>query len=355
MLAELLEIAREVANANVVNYVQEIIMRSSNEEFYPAVLGLFKRGKSTLINALLSEEILPSEILPLTSMLTMVRYGERVSAKIVFQDGSVKDISPSQIQDYITESGNPGNIMCVREAEIQAPSRILRNGVVIIDTPGVESTYLSNTKTTYEFMEKVDAALFVLGVDLPISQQEVELIKHLKQYAAKIILVLNKIDYVDEATLKEALGFCEKVVEDTLKFDSITIFPTSAKMALQERLSTDASVLPISGIDRLEAILAELFSKGKGELILRSTANKALRALTDLCLTVELKIRTITMPMDELDQALRTFESTLKSIESRKHELLYLLDGEVKEVVSMLDQDLENFKNEHEGHFVAAA
>jgi len=355
VLAELLEIARGVANTNVVNYVQEIMMRFSNEEFCLAVLGLFKRGKSTLINALLSQEILPSGILPLTSIITRVRYGESVSVKIAFEDGSAKDISLSELQNYITENGNPGNIMRVREAEIQVPSRILSNGVVIVDTPGVGSTYLSNTKTTYDFMEKVDAALFVLGVDPPISQQEVEFIKNLRQYAAKIIFVLNKIDYVDEAALKEALGFCEKVVEDSLQIDSITIFPTSAKMALQGRLSMDASVLAISRIDRLEAILQELFSKSKGELILRSTATKALRASTDLSLSVQLEIRTITMPMDELDQALRTFESTLKSIESKKRELFYFLDGEVKEIVKLLDQDLENFKNEHEEHFVSVA
>jgi hypothetical protein len=124
-------------------------------------------------------------------------------------------------------------------------------------------------------------------------------------------------------------------------------------MALEGRLKRDASAIEMSGIERLEIALQELLSKGMGELLLTSVANKARRTLADLSLSVELEIKAVSMPRNELDEALATFENTLKSAESRKHELFYFLEGEVKEIINMLDNDLQNFKREQEECFVS--
>ncbi len=152
--------------------VKEQLMSNS---FNLAILGQFKRGKTTLINGLIGAEILPSSIVPLTSVVTILKYGVVVNCVVIMEDGSEKKIRIEKLSDYVTEKGNPKNIRCVRCARIGYPSPFLEKGILLVDTPGVGSTFLHNTETTYEFLDHLDAALFLMSADIPISQVEKEL------------------------------------------------------------------------------------------------------------------------------------------------------------------------------------
>ncbi|MDD3673870.1 MAG: dynamin family protein, partial [Synergistaceae bacterium] len=132
-----------------------------------AVLGQFKRGKSTLVNALLKARFLPTAVLPLTAVPTEIFYGIGRSVRISFTDNSSQkqifndDASMSlYLNDYVTEEENPCNIKNVKKVEIEYPSDFLSKGIVLIDTPGTGSTYKHNTDTTMEFIDQCDAALF---------------------------------------------------------------------------------------------------------------------------------------------------------------------------------------------------
>ncbi len=75
--------------------------------FNLVVVGQFKRGKTSLINALLGEEILPVAVVPLTSIVTIMTYGEALRIKVYFNDGRVIEIKPESLAEYVTEKGNP--------------------------------------------------------------------------------------------------------------------------------------------------------------------------------------------------------------------------------------------------------
>lgn len=119
--------------------------------FNLVILGQFKRGKTTLINSLIGKEILPSSVVPLTSVVTILKYSEEVSCVVSMEDGNEKKIRIEELPDYVTEKGNPKNIRGVRCARIGYPSPFLEKGILLVDTPGVGSTFLHNTETTYEF------------------------------------------------------------------------------------------------------------------------------------------------------------------------------------------------------------
>ena len=187
---------------------EELKDKIENNEFNLVVLGQFKRGKTSLINALLGAEILPTAIIPLTSIATILKYGETVNIKVYFNDGRVMDIEPATLPQYVTEKGNPKNEKEVQEVIIAYPSTYLKDGVRLIDTPGVGSVYEHNTDVAYQYLPKSDAALFLLSVDQPVSKAELDFLKDVKEYSHRIFFLQNKADYVGPEDLNESILFC---------------------------------------------------------------------------------------------------------------------------------------------------
>ena len=101
--------------------------------FNLVVVGQFKRGKTSLINALLGADILPVAVVPLTSIVTIMKYGDALRINVHFNDGRVAEIKPEGLPEYVTERGNPKNEKDVSEVVITYPSPYLKGGVQIID------------------------------------------------------------------------------------------------------------------------------------------------------------------------------------------------------------------------------
>jgi septin family protein len=97
---------------------EELKEKIQDNVFNLVVLGQFKRGKTTLINALLGAEILPTAVVPLTSIATILKHGEELKITVYFSDGRVNEIEPENLPEYVTEKGNPKNQKDVREVVI---------------------------------------------------------------------------------------------------------------------------------------------------------------------------------------------------------------------------------------------
>lgn len=340
-------------SAATLEYLEELQQKLLSEDFYLAVLGLFKRGKSTLINALLRDDVLPVGVIPVTSVITFLKYGDERKATVSFISGSTKQVDVAALSEYVTEKGNPHNEKGVREVEVRLPASILKSGVTIIDTPGVGSTYLGGTQTTYQFLDRADACIFTLAVDPPIGQSELDLLKAIRPHARKLIFVLNKKDYADEASLRETVNFCLDVIGLSLGTKDIPIYPISAKWAQDGHRGADSHKVAKSGLPELLRVLEDLLRGEKEEMLIASTVTKALKAAEDLRVSQEIAVRTAGMPLNRLEDTLREVDEFLKVVDSKKREIFYLLDGKSKEVVQMLDEDLEAFKEEQESEFLA--
>src|SRR5271155_994235 len=110
----------------------------ASNQLHLAVLGQMKRGKSSFINALLGAEILPSGVLPVTAIITEIKYGPKPEAEIAYSVEDFREkITPEHLSTYITEAGNPGNRKQVARVEVAYPSPLLANGIILIDTPGI--------------------------------------------------------------------------------------------------------------------------------------------------------------------------------------------------------------------------
>ena len=108
---------------------RDLLTRLAEDRFNLLVVGRFSRGKSTLTNAILGGDLLPTGIVPLTSVITTVRYGSRKQVVLHFTDhGLSREVSLSELGDYVTQKENPGNIKKIAYAEIELPVEILRRG-----------------------------------------------------------------------------------------------------------------------------------------------------------------------------------------------------------------------------------
>jgi small GTP-binding protein len=160
------------------------------------VAGEAKRGKSTLVNALLGRPVLPMGVTPLTALATTVRYGQEEGASAVFRDGRVERFPLSALDDLVTERGNPGNRRNLAAVTVMADAPVLALGVELVDTPGTGSVYAHNTAEAEAALETMDAAVFVLTADPPVSASERELMARVAELSVTMFVVLNKADYL---------------------------------------------------------------------------------------------------------------------------------------------------------------
>jgi GTP-binding protein EngB required for normal cell division len=295
------------------------------------VVGQFKRGKTTFINALLGENLLPTAIIPLTSIITILRYGGKLQITAFFTNGTEKEIEHDDLPMYITEKFNPNNEKGVNRVEITYPSRYLKNGVQIIDTPGVGSVFEHNTKTTYEYLSQADAYIFLVSADPPITRVELDFLRDLKNLAAKTFFVQSKIDMVSEADSNESLSFSKNIIEKETNYSDVEIFPLSGKQALEGKLDNNSRKVEESGLGIFERSLGKFLIDEKGGVLLKSSAEKAIALINEEILLLELEEKSLRLPLNELENKIATFKNFIKESGQEKIEGEILLAQEVKE------------------------
>jgi GTP-binding protein EngB required for normal cell division len=179
--------------------------RVDAQRFHVAVVGAFKRGKSTVINALLDRPVLPTGVLPLTAIATEVSYGSS-GATIVGLDGTRTTISLDGLARYVTEAGNPDNMLGVARAEVHVDCPLLASGLVLVDTPGLGSVH-GHDADTQRAVDQSDAAIVVLAADMALADDEQQLLTEFGRRNAKIFVVVNKADHVDPSDRQTVLDY----------------------------------------------------------------------------------------------------------------------------------------------------
>jgi GTP-binding protein EngB required for normal cell division len=194
------------------------------------VAGEAKRGKSTLVNALLGRPVLPSGVTPLTAVATTVRYAEDPHAQVRFADGHEEKYPLGALDDLVTERGNPRNRRGIAEVTAFVDAVVLSGGVELVDTPGTGSVFAWNTGAAHQALETMDAAVFVLAADPPVSASERDLLARVGTMSVRTFAVLNKADHLDTAGLAEAVDFTGRVLAEA--GHSERVYPMSARAAL---------------------------------------------------------------------------------------------------------------------------
>ncbi len=185
---------------------------AQNQYLDVAVLGQFKAGKSSFLNAYLNRALLPVGDIPVTSVISRIHYGEQERAKVTFLDGSTRMIGMDAITDYVSESGNPGNIKQVMVLDLESPSLEKIQALRLVDTPGIGSVWQHNTETTTSWFPETGGVLFLISAERPISESELALLQEIYRYSPEIAIVITKTDLFSEDHLLQIEAFIAQVI-----------------------------------------------------------------------------------------------------------------------------------------------
>jgi small GTP-binding protein len=333
--------------------ISKLIQRLENKEFNLAILGKFKRGKSSLINALIGKEILPTSILPLTSIPTFICYGEEKKIHVSFLDGAARqdDYDENTLANYVTEEKNPSNEQGVSEVKLSYPAKILQKGVVIIDTPGIGSIYVHNTESTMEFLPQCDAALFVLSVDPPLTEAEFNFLKIVKTKVPSLIFILNKMDYLDLKDQKKALEFFEKILRERLNINDLQLFCMSAKQGMQATKENNELLLKTSGLFYLQEYLSDFLVNKKLDALKTAIKHKYEAIVIDVLNRLQLYAKSLKIPLNELQEKISLFDDVMKKSNLFKINFKALLAFDKKSARDNLEDKMRALRQQANKYF----
>lgn len=272
---------------------RRLLSRIAEDRFNLVVVGQFKRGKSSLMNAVIGMDRLPTGVLPLTSVVTAVRYGERERVLIRRRGWSMAEEIPlARLEEYVTERGNPGNRQQVDLAEVLLPSEVLRLGFHFIDTPGVGSAIAANTAATRRFLPEADAVIFVTSFESTMNEGELAFLRTVGRHVQKIFFVVNKADLVSAADRQAVLSSVGETISGELGMAEPRLFAVSARQGLEAKLAGDQEMLARSGLPELESALTHFLTSERAHVSLTRCIDRAsalllpdrfARSLGELC------------------------------------------------------------------------
>jgi Dynamin family len=357
VLAELAETAASIVSPSasqtkLFERFEGLRRRLAADRFQLAVLGQFKRGKSTLLNALLGADALPTGVVPVTAVPTFLENAPTVRLRVTFIGGRFEETSAEgfpmlreRLSALVTESSNPRNILGVARVEVFLPAELLSRGVVLIDTPGVGSTHYHNTAAANDVLAECDAALFVVSPDPPITQVEVQFLARVRQTVAQLIVVLTKIDTLEPHELTEVTAFLRGVLAEQAGLDRATpIFCLSGRSALRARLAGDAAALEVSGLAHLEAHLTQFLVQEKQATLGAAVARKASALVGDLLMETRILLRALRMPLTDLEQKMAAFDEAVSRFEAERRLAADSLAGDRVRAFEELEADAERLR-----------
>jgi GTPase SAR1 family protein len=270
------------------------------------VLGDMKRGKSTFLNALIGENLLPSDVNPCTALLTILRYGQEKKVTVYFNNGTAPEqlefadfktrytIDPAEAKSL--EQNNQAAFPTVSHAVVEYPLPLLERGVEIVDSPGLNDTEARN-ELSLNYLSQCHAVLFVLRATQPCTLAERRYMEnYIKDRGLSVFFLINAWDQIkeslidpdDETELAEAKAKLDKVfranLEDYCVVDGMDlyeerVFPISAIQALRRRVKDVNADLSGTGFSEFLSALNVFLTQERAIAQLRQARTLAKQTL----------------------------------------------------------------------------
>src|SRR6266540_4307850 len=285
-LAKLASAAELLGLADVAGQVGEAARRLAGLELEVAVVGEFKRGKSTLLNALIGVEVLPAGVLPLTAVPTVLERGEPV-CRVTFTDGHTEEHDLGAVAEFVTEEHNPGNRLGVQRVVVRLHAPLLDEGVRLVDTPGVGSVLEHNTRAT-------DA-------------------------------------YLSGEELRRTVEFTGRVVGEVVPAWPGPVYPLSARPGVGDP----------AGLARFAKDLRRFLERERAAAVTDAATQSGRRALGLLALALDLERRAAELPAEEITRRRGAFERAAAALAEEHAADEALLEAAVRRAMAALDQTLE--------------
>ncbi len=315
------QVAVRAGATEIARDAHDVGVRIAEGRFYVAVVGQFKRGKSTLLNALIGDAVLPTGVVPVTSAITVVRHGSARAARVWYHDGRSEAVDPSDVGAYVSEAENPENRKGVRAVEVFVSSPLLSGGMCLVDTPGLGSVFGGNTAVTWAFLPHVDAALVVVGADPPISGDEIRRVEECAEHVRHLVFVVNKADRLSESERDEGARFAAQILSTRLRRPIGTILQVSATERLERGVAT-------RDWGALERALTSLAHESGADLVRSAEARGFERLARALLRELDEHREALSRPIEESERRLTSLRRSVSGAERALEDVGVLLASE---------------------------
>ena len=332
LITEISQLKEFVSNSSELEKIKEYL---NKQTFSIGITGVMNAGKSTMLNALMGKEVLGTNVIPETANLTVLKYNNTPSAKVVYWNKSdwehiqksaksiesmatfveqtnksfkdtldsyvlpksrEEEIDIDRLSEYTSASTSDKKCNLVKHVELSSPLDFLQDGIEIVDTPGLDDIVIQREEITKEYLSKCDVILHLMNVSQSATQKDIEFIIDavLYQNITKVLIVVTHVDMVSSENVKEVIAYTKQSIASKLheqnsdsKLDfvlkTLHFIALSGKMALlhktgHEKEAQDAGYsLEKSGIVEVEKYIQEtLFGKknSRSSLIIHSAKNR---------------------------------------------------------------------------------
>ncbi|NJN91032.1 MAG: dynamin family protein [Leptolyngbyaceae cyanobacterium SL_5_14] len=377
--------------------IEDALVQVENQTLSVVVVGEFKRGKSTFINALLGHDILPSDILPTTAAINRVVFGSTPSATVRFKDGQDQSIAIEQLVNYVTKLTSDAEAISsrVQEALIHYPLHYCRNGVEIIDTPGLSDDE-NMTEVTLSVLRRTEVVIMVTSAISPFAESEGVFLTEmlLEQGIDHILFVVNGIDHFKQSedvdrVLQSITQRIKKHIHDwadrqfgegTQEYNAYMkrmgiprIYGLSSQQALQAKRTRDSFLLERSRFQEFEASLNCLLTEERQRISLQmamegaiAAANQILDAIKAQRNALQLQqqsfekqslniVESITtlrkQSREDLDHTVRGIANIESEVETILRPLSYRLEQAIEQEIDSTSVDMSSNLNGITSHF----
>jgi len=210
--------------------MEQLKSKLTDGRFIVTVLGEFNRGKSSLLNSLLGQTLLPIGVLPTTATINVIHSGDAQEIKVHYKGDLASEIlSPTEFKDL--SKTDEAKLSQINYIEVTSPDIELPPDVILVDTPGVNDINEHREAITYGFIPNSDATILVLSASTPLKKTELDFLKSniLGSHIERILFVLNKVDQIEAQELDEVLTDLELRLTENLEVQKVNIFPLVSK------------------------------------------------------------------------------------------------------------------------------
>ncbi len=196
-----------------------IVRRLETPQFEIAVFGRVSSGKSSLLNHVAGVDVLPVGVTPITAVPTRLVRGAQAAAVISFAEAEPRRVDPGQLRAYASEEGNPGNHKHVTGILVQLPSPRLREGIVLVDTPGIGSLALSGSAETFAYLPRCDLGVVLIDAASTLNQDDLALLRTLYDAGIPAQVLVSKADLLSAADRERTIGYLREQLRRQLRLE----------------------------------------------------------------------------------------------------------------------------------------
>lgn len=361
MLSDSSDVISELNMTSASDSLRKLSDKVSNDTFKIQVVGTFSNGKSSVINALLGENVLPAYALPTTAVINEVKYGEKKEAILYFRNPlpeklpttlsakakshmekhNNKDVPPllidyNEIEDYVVipMGADPTEMLMespYEKVELFWPLEMLKQGVEIIDSPGLNESE-TRAKVTMEYLTKADAILFVLAADKLCSQDEMDFIENnLHAYGfTEPFFVVNRFDLINDREKDRVKRFAELKLSE---YSTNPIYYISAFNAIEGIENNDSEAVEKSGIMPFITHLTDFLTKDKGKIKLSQPARELKRILNNEALykIIPNQKAMLETSLDEVKGRYEKAKPQLENLKSKRDQIVTRLNLRIEQ------------------------